>query len=168
VNGGRDLADNEAASDGPTDETSHNSGTENRESMNDGEDEKETSADEPDNDGSDSGTSHHSSTEDRESMRSRGNVNETPDEELGDPDDGVAAFAATHLVEAKDTITSLNSIYEQYEEYAVNHRYETRNRSQFTRSLKKAVPYDFESNRRRVDGDVSRVYIGIDFVSKQS
>lgn len=96
-------------------------------------------------------------------MSDEADPKETPDKELGDPDDGVAAFAVTHLVEAEDTVTPVGEIYDVYEEYTDTHRYETRNRSQFTRSLKKVIDYDIMTKSKRVDGEPTRVYIGIDF-----
>ncbi|GAA0449048.1 hypothetical protein GCM10008985_00500 [Halococcus dombrowskii] len=163
VNGGRDPVDNGATSDDHADETPHNSGTGSQESMGEGMTMEETPADEAVGPDSVNATPHDSDTGNGESMSDEADPKETPDKELGDPDDGVAAFAVTHLVEAEDTVTPVGEIYDVYEEYTDTHRYETRNRSQFTRSLKKVIDYDIMTKSKRVDGEPTRVYIGIDF-----
>ncbi|EMA56310.1 primase-like DNA-binding domain-containing protein [Halococcus thailandensis] len=107
-----------------------------------------------------------SGTESETSMNNVDGSEKTPDEELRDPDEGVAAFAATYLVEGKDTVTPTDEIYDQYERYTDEYQFETRNRSQFTRSLKREVGFEFESERKRIDGDKTTVYVGVDIVSR--
>jgi DNA helicase HerA-like ATPase len=166
VNGGRDPVDNEAASDDPADETPHDSVTDSQEPIDDEMDVKETPADEVVSADSANATSQNSGTGNEGSMNDETGVEEIPDEELGEKDEGVAAFAATQLVEAEGAATPVDEIYEQYEEYANNHLYKIRNRSQFTRALKKVVGFEFESKRKRIDGRKTTLYIGIDFTSR--
>lgn len=166
LNGGREPIDSEAGSDDSDGDIFHNSGTEDRASMNDETDVKETPADEATNADSDDGNSHNSVTETEGSLNEEIDVKDTPGEELGDKDAGVAAFAAEQLVVSEGTATPLGEIYEPYEQYADAHQFKIRNKRQFAPSLRKALNYDFESKRKRVDGTKTTVYIDVDLTSE--
>ncbi|EMA48604.1 conjugation protein [Halococcus salifodinae DSM 8989] len=110
-------------------------------------------------------TSNKSGTGTDDSMSDDSDVEETPDEELGGKDEGVAAFADEQLITSENTETPLDEIYDPYKTYANENLFEIRNKRQFATSLRKALDFDFESKRKRVDGSKTTVYIGVGLAS---
>ena len=100
-------------------------------------------------------------TESSDSTSEESVVEEPPEEELGGKDEGVAAFAKDRLVRSKDTITPSTELYPEYEEYARRNGFEVRRKNQFSRSLKKAIDYEIETNRAEVAGHLTTLYIGV-------
>ena len=107
-----------------------------------------------------------SDTDDSDTESDEPEVEESPEDELGGKDEGVAAFADSHVVEAEEKILLSGKIYEEYETYAEDNQFEVRNKSQFASSLRRALDFDFDSKRKRVDGEVSTVYIGVDLADQ--
>ena len=91
---------------------------------------------------------------------------EPPEEELGGKDEGVAAFADDYLTISEDVETPLDEIYDLYERYTDENHYEIRKRRQFAQSLRRALDFDFESKRKRIDGTKTTVYIGLDLTTE--
>jgi hypothetical protein len=112
------------------------------------------------------GTSQKSGTETDDSMSDESDAKETADEELGEKDEGVAAFADDRLVQAEDGAIPLDEIYGDYEEYVNENKFEKRRKSQFATSLRKALDFEIESDRKRIDGSRTTVYLGIDLGSE--
>ncbi|WP_273838657.1 hypothetical protein [Halococcus sp. PRR34] len=107
------------------------------------------------------GTSNKSGTETDGSVSDDSDVEETPDEELGGKDEGVAAFADERLTATEDVDTPFNEIYPAYEDYVTENGFEQRRKTQFLRSLKKAVDHEVETDRVDVSGSRITLYRGI-------
>jgi hypothetical protein len=116
---------------------------------------------EPTDETVDEETSNKSGTEINDSVSDESNAKETSDEELGGKDEGVAAFAANRLVQSGDSITPITAIYPVYEEYATENRFKHRRKNQFSRSLKKALDYEIETDRVEIEGSSTARYHGV-------
>jgi hypothetical protein len=108
-----------------------------------------------------SGTSHESGTESDGSVSDDSDAEETPDEELGGKDEGVAAFAEDRLVQSSQTVTPSIELYPAYEEFVNENRFEPRRKNQFSRTLKKEVDYEIETERDEVAGELTTLYTGV-------
>ncbi|RJT07159.1 hypothetical protein [Halococcus sp. IIIV-5B] len=84
-----------------------------------------------------------------------------PEGELGGKDEGVAAFADARLVQSPDNITPSTKLYPEYEEYATRNGFEVRRKNQFSRSLKKSIDYEIDTDRAEVAGTLTTLYIGV-------
>jgi DNA helicase HerA-like ATPase len=110
------------------------------------------------------GTSHESGTESDDSVSDESDTKETPDEELGGKDEGVVQFVDARLIQSDDSAIPTSELYDQYEEYALEHNFETRNRQQFSRSVNDNTKFNISSEVQKVDGETKRVYPGVDLV----
>lgn len=122
------------------------------------------SGSEPTREMANGGTSHKSGTGSDDSVSDDPDGKETPNEELGGKDEGVAAFAAERLVQSEDGVVPITAVYPEYEEYIAEHAFEKRRKNQFSRSLKKAVDYDIETDRVEIDGSSTARYLGVDML----
>jgi len=93
-----------------------------------------------------------------------GNGHEEAASGSDDPDIGVAAFAGAALTEVKGNVIPVSEVYASYVEFTQIHQFSLRNRSQFTRTLKKHI--DVESDQQRVNGTPTRVYLDIDLTGR--
>lgn len=107
------------------------------------------------------GTSNKSGTKIDGSVSEGSDVEETPDEELGGKDEGVAAFANERLIQSEDGVVPITAVYPEYEEYITEHGFEKRRKNQFSRSLKKAVDYEIKTDRVEIDGSSTARYLGV-------
>jgi hypothetical protein len=112
------------------------------------------------------GTSHESGTEIDDSVSDESDAKETSDEELGGKDEGVVQFVDARLIQSDDSAIPTSELYDQYEEYALEHNFETRNRQQFSRSVNDNTKFNISSEVQKVDGKTKRVYPGVDLVSE--
>jgi len=107
------------------------------------------------------GTNNESGTGTDDSMSDGLDVEGTPGEELGEKDEGVAAFADERLTTTEDVATPFSEIYPAYEDYVTENGFEQRRKTQFLRSLRKAVDHEVETDRVDVSGSRMTLYRGI-------
>ncbi|WP_160135664.1 primase-like DNA-binding domain-containing protein [Halococcus salsus] len=112
------------------------------------------------------GITRDSDTDESATESDESEVEEPPEDELGGKDEGVAAFADECLVQDEDAITPITIIYPAYEAFIEEHRFEKRRKNQFSRSLKKAVEFDIETDRVEIDGTSTARYLGVGLVSQ--
>lgn len=112
------------------------------------------------------GTSKKSGTENDDSVTDRSDVEETPEEELGGKDEGVAAFVDERLIQSEGSSVPLNEIYENYERYVARNQFEKRQKSQFATSSRRILDFEIESERKRVAGSRTTLYLGVDLATE--
>jgi hypothetical protein len=86
---------------------------------------------------------------------------EDPTETEDDPF-GIDAFVRDRITERDDEFVPIADVYAAYDQYVESRPYERKTKPRFTPAFREYT--EFERNRKWVDGDVQRCYIGIELV----